>query len=173
MNASLANFARTQDYLPIITGALLTDLAFIALNNADILVTSKVLQKWYQLYTVSAVLCDTFIIVIGIILARFFYRYVFTSFSLVKFIGLACAIQIVHDILFYIFFQSVPRGTSRILDTFKDYAHEVSGYAILGDSAMMVVASLLFALLAQQSLNTNIIVLIVALYIMPYLIFVR
>ena len=173
MTTNLANFARTQDYLPIITGALLTDLAFIALNNADLLVRSKVLQKWYQLYTVSAVLCDTFIIVIGIILARFFYQYVFNSFSLVKFIGLACAIQIVHDILFYIFFQSVPRGTSRILDTFKDYAQEVSGYAILGDSAMMVVASLLFALLAQQSLNTNIIVLIVALYTMPYLIFVR
>ena len=89
-------------------------------------------------------LCDTLILVIGIVLTRFVYRFVFKSFSLVKFIGLACAIQIVHDILFYIFFQSVPR---------------------------MVMAVLFFALLAQQSLNTNIIVLIVALYTMPYFIF--
>jgi len=47
---------------------------------------------------------------------------------------------------------AVPRGASAILDIFKTYTMMVGGTVLLG------------SLLASQSLNTNIIVFLVALY---------
>jgi uncharacterized membrane protein len=73
--------------------------------------------------------------------------------------------------LFYAFFQSVPRGMNRMLDTFKDYAKEVSFKAVLADGGMMVLASLVASYLAGQSLNANIIVLVGLVYVLPYLLY--
>ena len=58
-----------------------------------------------------------------------------------------------------------------MIDTFKDYAKEASYKAILADSGMMIMASLLAFYLVNQSTNTNIIVLIVFLYLLPYLLY--
>jgi hypothetical protein len=68
-------------------------------------------------------------------------------------------------------FENVPRGVNQMLDTFKDYANEVSYKAILSDSGMMIMASIVASYLASQSLNTNVIVMIVLLYILPYIIY--
>ena len=57
-----------------------------------------------------------------------------------------------------------------MLDFFKDYAKEVKAGAILGDSFMMIIACLLSSIFATYSLNTNIIILIIATYFIPYLI---
>ena len=84
---------------------------------------------------------------------------------------MAVIVQFIHDILFYIFFTNVPRGTNKMLDTFKDYAKEVSYKAILSDSGMMIMASLIGSYLASKNINTNIIVLIISLYILPYAIY--
>ena len=84
---------------------------------------------------------------------------------------MAVSIQIIHDLLFYQLFKGIPRGTNRMMDTFKDYAKEVSYKAILSDSGMMIMACILSAYLAGHSLNTNIIVLIVAVYSLPYLLY--
>ena len=135
-------------------------------------INSKVLVEWYRKYNLSAVIADVLIIVIGIILARFAYPYVFgESFSLIKFIGLAVVIQILHDILFYYMFKMVPRGKNMMLDTFKDYANEVGFKAILSDSLMIISTCLLSSYFVSLNLNTNIIILIVAVYILPYAIY--
>ena len=68
-------------------------------------------------------------------------------------------------------FKNVPRGINNMLDTFKDYAKEVSYKAILSDSGMMIMASLIASYLAGKNLNTNIIVMIVFVYILPYLLY--
>jgi hypothetical protein len=73
--------------------------------------------------------------------------------------------------LFYAFFKSVPRGMNRMLDTFKDYAKEVSYKAVLSDGGMMAMAALIASYLAGKNLNTNIIVIIVSLYILPYILY--
>ena len=95
----------------------------------------------------------------------------FDKFSIVQFAGLAVSIQVLHDILFYLFFKNVPRGMNRMLDTFKDYANEVSYKAILSDSGMMISSSLIASYLASKDANTNFIILIVSLYILPYLLY--
>jgi uncharacterized protein YacL len=171
MFKSISNFNNTSDYLSILNGALITDLfvIFLLISGA---IKSKVLVEWYRKYNLSAVIADVLIIVIGIIIARFVYPFVFgENFSLIKFIGLAVVIQIVHDILFYYMFKMVPRGKNMMLDTFKDYANEVGFKAVLSDSLMIVSTCLLSSYFVSLNLNTNIIILILSVYILPYAIY--
>ena len=169
MFTNIANFSNVKDYLPLLNGVLITDLFVILCLNTR-LIKSTVLRKWYDQYNLSAVIADVLIIFIGLIIARAIYYYVFDTFSIVQFAGLAVIIQIIHDILFYLFFKSVPRGYNAMFDFFKDYAQEVGFGAILGDSFMMILACLLSSYFATYSLNTNIILLVVSLYLIPYMI---
>jgi hypothetical protein len=171
MFKSISDFNNTSDYLPILNGVLITDLCVIFLLIFGS-INSKVLVEWYRKYNLSAVIADVLIIFIGIIITRFVYPYIFgENFSLIKFIGLAVAIQIIHDISFYYMFKLVPRGKNMMLDTFKDYANEVGFKAVLADSLMMISASILSSYFVSLSLNTNIIILILSLYILPYAIY--
>lgn len=164
------SFSNTSDYLPILNGVILTDLLVIALILSGF-IGSNVLKMWYRKYTLGAVIADVLIIVIGILIARFVYPYVFQEYSLLKFLILVVAIQVIHDILFYGLSVSLPRGQSKIMDVFKDYGKEVGSQAILADSAMMVSSVLLATFLKQQTLNTNLIVLIGAVYLIPYFVY--
>lgn len=170
MFSNIANFSNTRDYLPLLNGVLFTDLFVIVLSNARV-IDSRVLRKWYEEYNLSAVIADILIILIGLIIVRALYYRIFTQFSIFKFIALALVVQFTHDMLFYAFFKSVPRGMNRMLDTFKDYAGEVSYKAVLADGGMMVMAALVASYLAGLTLNANIIVLIILLYLLPYLLY--
>jgi hypothetical protein len=167
---NISDFNNTSNYLPILNGCLNADLIIIFLVFHNIF-KSKYLKKWYKTFNLSAVLADTFILIIGIIIARFFYKYLFNEFSIWKFTGLAVVIQIIHDILFYYLFYNLPLGYNFMLDFFKDYAKEVGFKAILGDSFMMILACLLSSVFTKYSLNTNIIALVLSLYFVPYLIY--
>jgi uncharacterized protein YacL len=165
----ISNFNNLNDYLPILNGCINADLIIIFLVFHNVF-TSYYLQKWYQKYQLSAAIADILILVIGIILSRFFYKFFFSSFNIWKFTALAVSIQIIHDILFYWLFKSLPRGYNEMLDFFKDYANEVGAGAILGDSFMMIIACLLSSHFATYNLNVNIIILIVLVYFLPYMI---
>jgi branched-subunit amino acid ABC-type transport system permease component len=170
MLKNIANFNNINDYLPLFNAVLITDLFVIFLLNIKV-IKSQVLQKWYSQYNLSAVIADVLIILIGLIITRAIYYYIFDNFSLSKFIITAVIVQIIHDIFFYIFFTNTPRGVSRMLDTFKDYANDVSYKAIFADSGMIIMACLIASYLVNKSTNTNIIVLISSLYLLPYLLY--
>jgi len=167
---NIADFNNTHDYLPLFNAVLITDLFVILLSNMSI-IKSEVLRKWYSQYNLSAVIADVLIILIGLIITRAIYYYIFDKFSILKFIIIAVIVQIIHDILFYIFFRNIPRGVNKMLDTFKDYATDVSYKAILADSGMMIMSCLIAFYLVNKNTNTNIIVLISALYLLPYLLY--
>lgn len=166
----ISNFSNTSDYLSIFNGVLLTDLFVIVLLISG-LIKSTVLKKWYNELNLSAVLADILILFIGILIARFLYPYIFEQYSLLKFIGLAVGIQVCHDILFYQLCLAIPRGKSKIMDIFKDYGKEVGYKAILSDSAMMISSILLASMLKGFTLNTNLITMIVAVYVVPYMLY--
>jgi len=165
----ISNFNNVNDYLPILNGCINADLIIIFLVFHNIF-QSNYLKKWYHKYQLSAVIADVLILVIGIILSRFFYKFFFDSFNIWKFTALAVCIQIIHDILFYWLFKSLPYGYNSMLDFFKEYAKEVGVGAILGDSFMMILSCLLSSHFATHSLNANIILLIVSVYFLPYMI---
>jgi hypothetical protein len=170
MSKNIGNFSNINDYLPLFNAVLITDLFVIFLLNTNV-IKSQVLHKWYLLYNLSAVIADVLIILIGLIITRAIYYYIFDNFSLFKFIIIAVAVQIIHDILFYIFFSNTPRGVNKMLDTFKDYANDVSYKAIFADSGMIIMACLIASYLVNKNTNTNIIVLISSLYLLPYLLY--
>jgi hypothetical protein len=167
---NIANFNNTNDYLPLFNAVLITDLFVIFLLNTRV-IKSQVLRQWYSQYNLSAVIADVLIILIGIIITRAIYYYIFDSFSIINFIAIAVIIQIIHDILFYVFFSNIPRGVNKMIDTFKDYANDVSYKAILADSGMMIMSCLIAYYLVNKNTNTNIIVLISFLYLLPYLLY--
>jgi uncharacterized protein YacL len=166
----ISNFNNTNDYFGILNGCIVADLIIIFLVYNNIIIKSTYLKKWYKKYQLSAVLADVLILVIGIILTRFFYKYLFNTFNIWKFTILALIIQITHDILFYIFFTSVPLGYNKMFDFFKDYSKEVGVGAIFGDSFMMIIACLLSSIFSKYNLNINIIILIFVVYFIPYMI---
>jgi len=170
MFKNIANFNNINDYLPLFNAVLITDLFVIFLLNTRF-IKSQVLRQWYSQYNLSAVIADVLIILIVLIITRAIYYYVFDSFSIIKFVILAVILQITHDILFYVFFRNIPRGVNKMLDTFKDYANEVSYKAILSDSGMMIMSCLIASYLVNKNTNTNIIVLISTVYLLPYLLY--
>ena len=170
MFKNIADFNNISDYLPLFNAVLITDLFVILLLNMRV-IKSQVLRQWYSQYNLSAVIADVLIILIGLIITRALYYYVFETFSILKFTILAVVVQITHDILFYLLFSNIPRGVNKMLDTFKDYAKDVSYSAILADSGMMIMACLIASYLVNKNTNTNIIVLISFVYLLPYLLY--
>lgn len=170
---SIADFHDTTDYLPILNASILADIIILMIVYYTPFFNSKYLMKYYETYRLGGIITDVLILVIGMILTRYFYHKIFKKFDLMKFVALALIIQIAHDILFYIFFKTVPRGVNKFLDMFKDYAEEVSAGAIWGDSFMMVMTVLFSVFLSKQTLNYNIIFLVVSVYLIPYILYTK
>jgi hypothetical protein len=166
----ISNYNNTSDYLPILNGALITDLVVISRVIMGF-ITDKSMKTWYRKYGLSAIIADVLIIVLGILLTRFIYPFVFKDFSIILFAALAVCIQVIHDLLFAQFVYAIPRGKSEIIDTFKDYAKEVGPTILLADAAMMVSSIVISSVLSTMNLNTNMIVLIISIYIIPYFLY--
>lgn len=166
----VSNFNRISDYVPILTAALVVDMAIMALTIAGG-VNIRSLNQWYNKFGLAAVIADVLIIVIGIIISRFLYPFLFTKYSLALFLGLALVVQLVHDVLFGLTLTYIPSKKSDMVDVFKDYAKE-SGLQILFADAIMVLSTVIIAsYLATWSTNSNIIALIVVVYVLPYLLY--
>ena len=164
------DFNDISNYFPIITAAMITDMLVILLLKKGA-IKSKTLEKWYSTYGFSAGLADVLSIVIGIIVARFLYFKIFTRENLLYFIGLTVLVQLVHDVLFYFLFSSIPRGVSQIMDSFKDYANENGSTILIADSIMMISTILLASYFTSFNANINKMLFIVALYLIVYFIY--
>ena len=165
----ISNFSNIGDYLPILNAVLFVDVSgiYLSLNNV---IKSKYLRLWYEKFGLLAVLADVLIIVLGIIATRFIYSFFFKSFSIIKFTLIAWILQMIHDILFYVYFSRiVPKGSNTMFDIFKEYAKEVGSSAIFGDSIMIISACFIASGLANYSANLNIILLMFTLYLMSYI----
>lgn len=166
-NNNISIFSNVNNYLPIFNGAIITELLFVILILCNI-IDNKIPKMWYKTYTITAVIADIFIIVIGIILARLFYYVFFTKYSLFNFIILAVIIQTIHDLFFALFIYYFPKNKSKIIDLFKSYS-KYYGFAILFWDTVMIIMAILFASIFNTfSLNTNIILTICLIYLFPY-----
>jgi hypothetical protein len=170
MFKDISQFNDTTDYLPIITAILIVEIITIILSFTNI-TQSGFLKVWYKEYKLSAVLADVSLIFLGIVIARALYPFIFDTFSILYFILLVVVIQVIHDILFYIMIRQIPKGVNKIIDILKDYSDEISYWAILGDSAMMISSVLFAGLLANFDMNTNIIILAFLVYILQFILY--
>jgi len=175
MLKDISNFNEINDYLGIFNGSLLADIVIIfLLYYTNIFGNPTTLKTWYERYRLSAVLADVFILIIGVILGRYFYYKIFKEYSFIKFTLLILVIQIIHDVLFYfLLIKNLPRGTNNMIDLFKDYANQVNAGAIKGDSFMMIITVIFSAFFANLNNNQNIIIGVFLIYILPYILHIK
>ena len=172
----LTNYKDYNEYLPILTSNIYADLLIILITFSGILGTGKswqVLTKWYKKYRLSAMIADILIGVIYLLIARYIAYKQKLSLTLFQFGVLSVLVQIFFDFLFYIFFSLVPKGSNHMLDLFKNWAKFAKADALWGDSILVLVGVVLSAYLNQQTLNTNLFILILGMYLVPYIIYMK
>jgi hypothetical protein len=167
------NYANKFEYVPIITANIYADLFIIFVTFSRIYYKSPSLEGWYKKYRLSAMIADILIGVLYILLGRYLVYTSKIKIGLTAFAGLCVVIQVIFDFLFFILFTVIPRGSNDMLDYFKGYSKEVGAYALLGDSFLVIFAVVLSAFLNTRSFDTNIILLIVSIYLAPYLIYMK
>ena len=170
MFKDISQFDNIDDYLPIITAIFIVEVITVILSFTHI-TESKFLRIWYKEYKLYAVLADVSLIFLGVVITRALYYYVFDEFSIVNFVLLMVVVQVIHDILFYIMITQIPKGVNKIIDILKDYADEISYWAIIGDSMMMISSALIAAYIAYFDLNTNIIIFAFLVYILQFILY--
>ena len=177
-----------MNYLALLNGAIITDMVIIVMTVFG-LIQSKSLKKWYNNFSLGAIMSDVFSIMFVIILAHFIYPYIFKEFKLINFIILAVAIQLIHDISFGIILKYIPEGSSNIFDTFKEYVSE-HGFKILAVDAAMIISTIListylsnkstrevfnfpvrFSNSVGERTDINIFTLVTCLYLLPYFLY--
>lgn len=166
---NISNAGNLADYIPIFAAAIFVDMLVSIISS--VYFTTENLKRWYKTYNLGAVIADVLILVIALQITRYIYPLVFSEWSLWKFILLALAVQITHDLLFYGLFSAIPRGASGIMDLFKDYAGELGGMAIVGDSVLIIGTILLASFLAGLDIGTNLFILICVVYLIPYFVY--
>ena len=172
----LINYNNNFEYLPIFTANLYADLLIILITFNNLLGKDKswtVLKNWYKKYRLSAMMADILIGVIYLLIARYFVYIIKYKPSLFEFGIIAVIIQIIFDFLFYLFFSFIPKGSNNMLDFFKHWAKYAKLDALWGDSILIIVGVILSALLMKYSFNTNMFILLLGLYLTPYIIHMK
>jgi hypothetical protein len=161
------------EYIPIITANIYADLFIIFFTFTQLYYHIPSLEGWYKKYRLSAMIADILIGILYILLGRYIVHKTNIKVGLTAFAALCVGIQLVFDSLFYVLFTIIPKGSNDILDYFKKYAKEVGSGALAGDSVLVIFAVVVSALLNTQNYDTNIIFLILSIYLAPFLIYMK
>ena len=165
----LSNYKDLNNIPYILFGALVIDIIVIALTKSNFLGIS--LKTWYNDFGLSAVIADTLILVLGIMIAQYLYTEFFSKSSPIIFLVLIAIVQLVHDVLFYIFaIQGTPKGQNKVMDLFKTYAKELSGKILGGDLVMILGSAGIAAYATTLSKPLFVFLSILAVYTVPYII---
>ena len=93
-----------------------------------------------------------------------------------EFILLFLAVQIIHDILFYLLvLKTSSPGSNAIFDLINSYGKKHGGLTIVGDSFMVVLAVCMAWLLMNNDVefSTYMICILLSLYMIGYLLYMK
>jgi hypothetical protein len=167
------DYSNKFEYVPIITANIYADLFIIFITFTQLYYNSPSLTEWYKKYRLSAMIADILIGVLYILLGRYLVSVVGIKVGLTAFAAICVGVQLVFDYLFFIVFSIIPKGSNNMLDFFKGYAKEVGINALTGDSTLVIFAVIASALLNNQSFDTNIVFLILSVYLAPFFIYMK
>lgn len=172
--ANLGNYKATEDWWFILPATLFVDTVVIFLVRLFPKTFLKEINEWYDGFGLAAVLSDVSIIAIGIAISRYIYTCFFMEqegWSIWYFMGLALAVQVIHDIIFAVgIVKPIPSGHNSMIDVFKKYIQ--GGPSIIAADAAMVVGSVgLASFLKNQDFHYTVSVGLVTVYAMSYILF--
>ena len=174
--APVSNVNDRFEYIPILTANIYADLLIIFITFTKLIGNEKswdVLGGWYKKYRLSAMMADILIGVTYLLIARYMVGYFNLNLDLFQFGILAVIVQIFFDFCFYLTFISIPKGVNDMLDYFKVWAKNAEADALWGDSILVIFAVILSSYLNKQSFDFNIFNLILAVYQIPYFIYMK
>ena len=157
-----------MDILAVCVAAIWVD--FITISLSKVFDFGQTLKRWYAQFGPVAVINDTLVIVLGILVAEF----LFPKASLPFLVLAVIAIQIIHDVLFNVLIiQRIPRGSNQMIDVFKDYVHENSFKILIADALMISSAIAFSRYLHTLPRNVTAFVGLLGVYSMTYIIYSR
>lgn len=162
-----------SDVLQLFFATLSLDTAVLFLvRHLD--VGGKSLNRWYDLFGLSAVLCDVSAIVIGFLLAQMIYPLVFSSYQLPLYLLLVVGVQLLHDLFFYFaVIRPFPAGLNRMMDVFKEYAAEKGGRILVGDAGLMLGAAAFMEVYRRLSPVGGGFLAVMTIYCLTYLLYTK
>jgi hypothetical protein len=175
----ISNYKQVFDLVYILIAVLIVDVAVIFLVRYSPEIFGSVLNKWYDIFGLNAVIMDVGIIFVGFLVARYLYTgYIKEKFAdgkwcPYKFVATLVGIQVFHDVLFYYgIINQIPRGHNSVIDIFKDYS--VGGPKIIAGDAVMMVASAGISMLLKSQ-PTHIVASVGSLfaYAVPYILYTK
>lgn len=170
----ITDYANIGDWSYILLAILIVDLIVLVLTRYFPDLLGKNLNVWYDRFGLNAVISDVFIIAIGFALARYAYKYFqpisYDGFNLWVFLALLVGIQLIHDIVFYLFvIRPIPTGHNRMMDVFKDYAASGGGKILVADAAMVLASAFFAMILKETSADIVTLVGLFSVYTLPYI----
>ena len=175
--SDITNYNKSSDYLSILNGIFFVNIIVMLLVFSRI-ISSNIIYKWYSNYKLYAAMVDITSIFLVIILTRYIYSlwkqtnnsYGFT-YSWSAFIVIAIFSQICFDLFMYLIIQNIPIGSNQMVDIFRRYTKESSVFIFTLDCLFILFSILFASIFNTYGINTNIILLISFLNILPFMLF--
>jgi uncharacterized membrane protein YidH (DUF202 family) len=168
----ISDYHEVADWGFLLVAAILIEILVVAITRFFPAFSGKYLNLWYSRFKLSAILMDVTSVMIGFGIARYIYtEYVYpkNDWNPWFFTGLAIAVQVAHDVLFYIgVIRQVPEGQNGVVDLFKKYADAGGWRVVAGDSAIMAGTSISSMLLKAFPLHGVVFLGLTGAYMLPY-----
>jgi len=175
MLADISNYENIYDNVLIFFAILMVDVFIVFLTRYFPDVFGKALNEWYTTFKFTAILSDILIILLGFVIARYIYTIFIRpiyGWNPLIFLALLVAIQVIHDILFYlVVILPIPVGHSQIIDLFKRYSSSAGPKIIGGDAVIMVLSALVAMYYKSQPVHIVTAASILALYNASYMLY--
>jgi len=177
MYANIGNFWSSGDMWYIVTAVLIIDVIGIFLFRYYPKFFGTSLNEWYSKFGLVASISDIAIIVIGFIIARLIYTFFLQKtygWNPVLFIALLLVIQLIHDILFYLFvILPIPEGRNQVIDLFKKYATEINFSIYIGDAIMISSSAAIAIALKDYGDSITATSAVTSIYALSYILFTK
>ena len=170
----ISNFYKIGDYLPILNGCINAELTVIYIAYFTLYLTignTDALKLWHEKYTFTLSVWSISTMMVVIILTRLIYTLIFNEFTIYRFTFLSVVIQLVYDLFYYlIFYHKLPKGLK--LFNYLDVNTDDVSYRTSTESVTSIIlASFLSSNFATYTLNSNLILLVVSIYFIPFFIY--
>jgi len=172
--ADISNFYKIGDYLPILNGCINSELTVMYIAYFTLYLTvgnTDALKLWHEKYTFTLSLWSISTMMLIIVLTRFCYTLLFNEFTVYKFTFLTVIVQLVYDIFYYLtFYHKLPKGF-KMFNYLDITAEDVSYRTSTESVSSIILASFFSSNFATYTLNSNLILLIVSVYFIPFFIY--
>jgi hypothetical protein len=172
--ADISNYYKISDYLPILNGCINSELTVMYIAYCTLILTignTDALKIWHEKYTFTLSIWSITTMMTIIVLTRLFYTMLFNEFTIYKFTILSVIIQAVYNLLYYLLFYHKMSNEYKVFNYLDVNSKDVT-YRTLTESITLIILACIFSSnFATYTVNSNLILLIVSVYFIPFFIY--